>query len=689
MATDQTQVSQDDQIEKTKQQIRGLVGEIAQLSKSDMAAEEYYAAFLQRVIQALAAIGGAVWILGEGKRPQLSYQVKLSPDLLDNSSEDAQKHFRLLDYVIGSGQPALIPPMSGAGDEKMGGNPTQQLLVIAPLGYEGNVEGLVEIFQRPDAQPNTQRGYLRFLLQMCELAGEWFKNRKLRTFSDKHSLWAQADQFSRAVHESLVLRDTCYTVVNEGRRLMGCDRVTVAIKRGTKCTVEAVSGQDTLDNRSNVVTLLGTLATRVCASGEPLWYSGSTDDFPPQIESAIEEYVDQSYTKSLAVIPLRKPQSTVETPTGGTQTEAAAHSGEIIGALIVEQIESDIPREILTPRLDLVYEHSARAVTNALDHSNLFLMPVWRAIGKSTFIVKGRTLPKTLTITGTILALLILSIAIPWSYDMYAKGTLQPVNKRDVFSPAPSRVIEVLVDNGDHVREGDVIVRLESDQLKQQLNEANGELSKAIKQLDSARDLLNRAERSSTVSPIERSRAESDYETNKVVVKSLTEKLQILKEQQDKLEIRSPMTGRVITWDVKKLLDKRPVDVGQVLMTVAADDTEYEAELYMPERRVKHVVNYRNQIKAKDSGKDLAVNFILMTDPGKDHTGEVTEIAGGADPSEEHGNMVRIRVKPLDELEDPRPGATVTARVHCGRAPLLWCKLHEAKEWWDGTWFGL
>jgi hypothetical protein len=126
---------------------------------------------------------------------------------------------------------------------------------------------------------------------------------------------------------------------------MGCDRVTVAIKKGAKCVVEAVSGQDTLDNRSNVVTLLGTLATRVCASGEPLWYSGSTDDYPPQIESAIEDYVDQSYTKSLAVIPLRKPQSTVEAPTTGAQTEVAAHSGEIIGAIIVEQVESEIPEK--------------------------------------------------------------------------------------------------------------------------------------------------------------------------------------------------------------------------------------------------------------------------------------------------------------------------------------------------------
>ena len=300
-----SQEERDDSLEKTKQQIRGLVGEIAQLSKSDLSPEEYYAAFLQRVIQALAAVGGAVWVMGEGGRPQLSYQINISPGLLDSDSEDASKHFRLLDYILASKEPKLIPPMSSASDERVGGNPTNQLLVVAPMGHDGQVEGLVEIFQRPDTQPATQRGYLKFLVQMCELTAEWLKNRKLRHFSDRHSLWAQADQFSKAVHESLDIRETCYTIVNEGRRLLGCDRVTIAILRRGHCRVEAVSGQDTMDNRSNVVTLLGKLATRVVASGEPLWYSGSTEDFPPQIEQAIEAYVDQSYTKSLAVSPLR------------------------------------------------------------------------------------------------------------------------------------------------------------------------------------------------------------------------------------------------------------------------------------------------------------------------------------------------------------------------------------------------
>ena len=457
MASGQTQVSAET-IEKTKQQIRGLVGEIAQLSKSDLGPEEFYSAFLQRVVQALAAVGGAVWVLGEGKKPQLSYQINISEKLLDKESEDAGKHFRLLDYVVSSNSGQLIPPLSGATDERMGGNPTRQLLVIHPLGHDNQVEGLLEIFQRADTQPATQRGYLQFVKQMCELAGEWFKNRKLRDLGDRSSLWAQADQFSRQVHESLDVRETCYTIVNEGRRLLGCDRVTVAILKQGSCQVEAVSGQDTIDSRSNVVTLLGKLATRVVKSGEPLWYGGSTEDLPPQIEEAIEDYVDQSYTKSLAVIPLREPKQIDTSAQQQAAVEELSHTGKIIGALVIEQIESDIPRDILAPRLDLVYEHSARALSNAIDHNSLFLMPLWRTIGKSRWVVEARTLPKTVMITAAMLVLLLAGLVIPSNFDMRAKGTLQPVKKQDIHAPMPGEVMDIRVDNGDDVQARAIVV---------------------------------------------------------------------------------------------------------------------------------------------------------------------------------------------------------------------------------------
>ena len=75
MSTDQ--VINPELIEQTKQQIRGLVGEIAQLARQDIGAAEFYSEFLNRVVTALAAVGGAVWTVAEGGGLQLEYQVNL------------------------------------------------------------------------------------------------------------------------------------------------------------------------------------------------------------------------------------------------------------------------------------------------------------------------------------------------------------------------------------------------------------------------------------------------------------------------------------------------------------------------------------------------------------------------------------------------------------------------------------
>jgi multidrug efflux pump subunit AcrA (membrane-fusion protein) len=677
MASGHTQVSPET-IEKTKQQIRGLVGEIAQLCKSDLGPEEFYAAFLQRVVQALAAVGGAVWVLGEGGKPQLSYQINISEELLDPESEEAAKHFRLLDYILASKVGQLIPPLSGAGDERMGGNPTRQLLVVHPLGHDNEVEGLLEIFQRADAQPAAQRGYLQFVKQMCELAAEWFKNRKLRDLGDRHSLWAQADQFARQVHESLDVRETCYTIVNEGRRLLGCDRVTVTILRNGVCRVEAISGQDTIDNRSNVVTALANLATRVVRSGEPLWYGGNTDDLPPQIEEAVQDYVDQSYTKSLAVIPLRQPQATPPGEQAGT-TEEAAHTGPILGALIIEQIESEIPRDVLTPRLDLVYEHSSRALANALEHNSLFLMPLWRTLGKSRLVVQARTLPKTLTIASVVMGLLVAGVVVPGNFDMKAKGTLQPVQKQDVFAPLTGEIQEVLHDTGDHIEEGEPLVILRNPELEIRRREIEGRYRAAQESLLAVvQQLISPV---GTLTPQERVRLEAEEAKLRPEVESLAKQLELQNKLIEKLTVRSPIAGRVITWDVKRQLQNRPVEMGQVLLTVAAENTEYEVELYMPERRIGHLHKARDALQAQDPTADLEVHFVSMTDPGVTHRGRIVHVNPTAETHEEHGNMVRIRVRPDEPLAQPRPGATVTAKVHCGRAPWLWCRLHEAWEW--------
>jgi len=165
--------------------------------------------------------------------------------------------------------------------------------------------------------------------------------------------------------------------------------------------------------------------------------------------------------------------------------------------------------------------------------------------------------------------------------------------------------------------------------------------------------------------------------------------LELINERVEELVVKSPITGKIITWDVKKNLQNRPVETGQVLMTIAAADTDYEVELYMPERRIGHVHRYRERLMGKKAGDDVKVDFITMIDPGVNHSGRVVQVNPTAESHEEHGNIIRIRVKPDQELSNPRPGATVTANVHCGKAPWLWAKLHEAWEWLEASpvWF--
>ena len=292
----------EDAVQRAKQEIQGLVQEVVELSKSEIEPAEFYAALMDKSVSALAAIGGVVWTLEEGSGLQLQYQVNLQQTGLAQSEVAQRQHGRLLQQIVEKGEPALVPPHSGTagGDDADGeaaANPTDYLLVLAPIVSDRGIDGLVEIFQRSGARPTTQRGYLRFLKQICELAGEYVKTRRLRHFTHKQTLWEQLEAFTGLVHQALDSRETAYTIANEGRRLIGCDRVTVALRKGTKYEISAISGQDTFDKRSNIVRLLRNLVRAVARTGDDLWFDGDTSDLAPQLEKVVNAYVDESHTK--------------------------------------------------------------------------------------------------------------------------------------------------------------------------------------------------------------------------------------------------------------------------------------------------------------------------------------------------------------------------------------------------------
>jgi multidrug efflux pump subunit AcrA (membrane-fusion protein) len=661
---------QPEMVDQTRQQIRGLVAEIEGLARTEVSQEEFFEGFLHRVVAALAAIGGAVWTLDDDGRLSLSAQINLAETRLHESQEEQQRHGKLLRKILTGGQGAVVQPRY-VNAEDDSSNPTEALLVLGILKSDQETRGLVEIFQRAGGRPAVERGYLRFVMQMCDLAEDFLKTRQLRLFSDRQAIWTQLEQFTRLAHGSLDPRATAYTLANEGRRLIDCDRVSLAITKGNRTRIEAVSGQETFDKRSNTVSMLGKLATVVVKAGEPLWYTGDTRDLAPQVEEAVEAYVDESHSKTVVVLPLAKPHDPVEEEA----ENAPPHKPEYVGALIVEQINTDGIPAAMRRRIDVVTEHGSTALSNALEHNSLFLMPVWRTLGKSKVLASARMLPKTLTAIAVVIAVIVSLFFVPAEFLLHGKGTLEPVVKRDVFAEVDGLVEKIDVKHGDDVKAGQPLVELQNTKLDADIAEMKG------KQLSTKQHIisLENNRNNEKFSAAEREKNAGEVQVARAELNGYEEHLRLLEEEKGKLTVRSPIDGKVVTFKLQDLLTNRPVDKGAVLMTVIDPTKDWELEVLMPEDRMGHIKRAQQTLHKKD----LDVNYIMAANPGQTLYGTVEEVQEAAEVQGEDGNTVKVRVAINKADLNPElltKGAGVSAKVDCGRHSLGYVWFHDVLE---------
>ena len=672
-------------IEKSELQIRTLLGEIAQISKHDIVPDEFHAEFLRRVVSALGAIGGALWIL-DGNALSLAYQINIKE--LRLQEDNTERHTRLLDRLLRSPDTGtLLPPHSGTEGTNEIGNPTDHLLVFCPIRTELEIVGLVEIIHHSDTSPAVQKSFVQFLAQTCRFATDYYKNRQLRHFGERQTLWTVLEDFTRTIHQSLEPKWTAYTIANEGRRLIDCDRVSVALRSGNACPITAVSGQDTVNKRSLTVRLLGKLATAVFKAGEPIWYAGDTSDFPPQIERAIEKYVDESHCKMITVQPLfhRKKES------GENLSEQRRTRQRPFGVLIVEQIEDSQITERTRRRIDIVAEHAGSALGNAMEHYSIFFLPLWKLIGKSKKLVSGETLPKTIAVTTLFFALIAVLLFMPWKFQMHCTGTLEPIRRHRIYSPLDAEIKQLYVDHNTEVKGpsdgylGTLLLELHSSELKDMEAQLRGEELDIMIKRDSLDRMLQDHER--RLSDYDRADLVGQRQRAETQLETVQKKLWIFDNfQKPKLIITSPMDGVVISWNVKsRLVEKRPISRMQYVMEIADLEGPWQLELLMPEKRMGYIMEQQR----RQSHVPLRVEFVSAAIPGVKYYGTVTEIHDRAEVRSDSGsasavssnlNTVAINVALDDQKSLPtdlRPGAECNAKIDCGKRPLGYVLFYE------------
>lgn len=679
-------------VDQTKQQIRQLVTEISDLARTDCSVQDFYQGFLTRTTGALASEGGAIWIRESGAGPlKIHYHINLKQTVLASDPTAQRKHADLLQRVVDAGEPEVIAPHAESSDAAHGGNPTDKLLILGPLTVNHEVVGLVEVFQRPGAGPTTQRGYLRFLMQMCELASEFLTNEKIRSFHSQQSMWGKFDQFVQSVYGTLDTSQTAYAIANEGRRVIDCDRVSVLMGKGRSLKVRSVSGLDSIERRSEQVKHLTRLARAVVEGREPLWYDGgnASDDrlpqLPPQTEEKLHPWLDRSHSKLLAVVPLfaalpEDPDAEVAPELG---LRESTRSATPIGALVVEQLKDSTLTEDFRKRVDAIVGHSEIALTNALEHNSIFLMPLWKAVGKLTSALRGGKLLKTLFAAVTCAAAVFCLCWIPWPFTLSAKGALIPEVQSEVYAQSAGVMEELLVsDNGNTVvQQGQVLARMSNSDLAVAIENlrnsiVEAETRQAINESLRAKDSLTEYEQQSLEIEIEQARQEKE---------GLRKELQLRQIENAHLEVTAPAAGIVVNWQARQNLINRPVERGQNLMTIVNPDSNWLLELELPERRLGHLMEALKQA----AGDPLKVTFALASLPGKEFQGQLHLVDRQLDVHSDLGTTCLVRVtfdnRDLDRAL-LRTGTRVNASIACGTRSIGYAMFHEVIETVQAKW---
>jgi hypothetical protein len=663
-------------IEQARRQIARLAEEIAHLSDQDLDSATYHQEFLQRLLMAIAAPAGAVWLRTPQGNLQLQCHVNMQQVGLDRTEKSRQTHDELLRQAMSRGQAGMFAPHSGFGgaeSKTSAGNPTDLVILISPILVDKQTIGLVEVWQDAARPADAQRGFLQFMVRMTAHVSGYNRNQNLKQMVGQQQVWSQLEAFARQIHSSLNPTEVAYLVANEGRRIVECDRVSVGLRFGKKVAVEAISGADVVEKRSNLVQLQRKLFDAVLAWGEKLVYSGIKDDtLPPRVLKSLDAYLAESNSKLLVVLPLKDDRE--------EDSKKPPRS-----ALMMESFEPEAAPDQLIARLEVVGRHSAAALYNAIEHKRIPMRFVWMPLAKVQEGLGGKA-RAIITLVGAGVVVLVLAlIFIPYPLRMEAKGQLLPKERLYLYSPVPGQVQQIydVVQTGRMVTKGQSLLRMYDVDLAKKISELKLEIEKSSNIIRDFRRKLTDAGESKNSTPRDVLDAQATKHAKEVELTSLLMRTDADRNNPGAFELKAPQTGIILTSDFREKLPGYYTKPSEPLLRFGKADPrrpnvdEWEIELKIPQKHIGQVLSAYKGLKTDE----LDVDLLLVSAPTRTFKGKLARIkvASEATPNQTDNNepepvvlgWVRIAGKdiPKDAQLPPElllTGTEVHARVRCG-----------------------
>ena len=660
--------------------VKTQINVLLNLSKQDISGNEFYERFLNGICSIIEDSGGLVWQVYPDRVGLLGSFSNSGSNTFSATGIDAQ-HLLAIQTTGLQGETAIasvspndprIKLAKFQNEESQNGGPTQlppASSILYRLIQDGKSAIVLELVCDSKEVDQNQTSIKRIFPAFQELAQDFHRNSELTSLRRKNYVGDQLVEFAELLCSDLDPNQTAFEVANSAVRILNVDQAVVATQKNGKLDLIAVSGVSSIDQKADASVRILKAMNQALAAGLPYVHESVAADHETNRDDGernhptrpANAFVTKNNDPSFAVYSIHQ-----ATGTGASATNSRDNHSNPQVLLYVETAEATRVQEIDESVLQKFVKLSSLKVQQSKRNSQ---RKIWFQ-GSSS----GWLLSRAWVVTAFALIVLLVLVFFPAELKIRATGQIVPVVQRGIYSPADGGIVEVLVNHNDPVRIGDPLVRIHSSGL-------NFELAKLLGENKATTEKLQAIESRQITNPNRSTNPDGDFDSLstsvvelRIIKQSQLARIKILKEKIDELTVRSPINGRVITWQVEKLLDARRVRQGQLLMTVADTDGNWHGELEINDSRMGHVLQaYNNNNK-----EPLKVSFVFVSNPDLGCSGKISSI----DQSTKEnliGTPVVNAIAEFDFVEtiEQRPGAKIVANIYCGRSSLGYVWFHE------------
>lgn len=465
-------------------------------------------------------------------------------------------------------------------------------------------------------------------------------NRTLqRTRADIEHLSSALDILVQLNEESHFLA-SALTLCNELATRCHCSRASLGWCEGAYVRLKAMSNTEKFERKTDAVQSLETTMEEAFDQDEDVVFPCL--DEATHICRDHETYAQQQGSASICSVPLRL-------------------NGEPVGILTLERTESTFSAEDVK-YLRLVADQVTRILSDLHDRDRWFGARLGSAIGSGCKKLAGPTHTGAKLLAVIVAVLLWSLVFLKMEYRIQAPFEIR--SERVTFIPAPfnAYIDQVHRRVGDTVADGDVLLELDTRNLR-------------LKRADAL------AQRNQHLRELEKARAEGllpELRIAQAKLEGAQARLEEIDHHLSQAKLRAPQAGVLATHnDARKLTERvgSPVERGEVLAKIAALKNLY-VEAKIDETDIE-------EIRANAPGQ-----IAFASQPQQKFDILLESVEPAATTTENSNHFLARCTLEAPQKDWFRPGMTGVAKVNVGKRRLIWIFTHKTvdflrmKLWW-------